>query len=177
MFYNINTNQILNSCPLNGYLPVNEQQADGSVKTRLVLVQGLNISDFETQKACGILPVKSDTPTQPEDSYEDVSQRNVVIQNDGVVITRVYLPNPIVVPETISARQVRLWLVDNDISLDNVEAAINTITDTKLKEKTRIEWEYAPYIERNHPLINSLSQYLGLTSEQVDQGFIAASQL
>lgn len=177
MFYNTNTNQILNACPPNGYLPVNEQQDDGSIQTRLVLVQGLNISDFATQKACGILPIKSDTPTQPDNSYEDITQRNVVIENDGVVITRVYVPNPIIVPENISARQVRLWLIDNDISLTSVEAAIDTIVNEKLREKTRVEWEYAPYIERNHPLINSLSEYLGLNSEQVDQAFIIASQL
>lgn len=177
MFYNIKTQQILSTCPSDGYLSITEDQSDGSTITREVLVQGLNIADFETQKACGILPVKSDSPVQPENSYEDVSQRNVVIEDDGVIVTRVYLPNPIIIPETISARQVRLWLIDNDISLTSVESAIDTITDLKLREKTRVEWEYAPYIERNHPLIESLAQYLGLTSEQIDQGFIAASQL
>jgi hypothetical protein len=82
-----------------------------------------------------------------------------------------------VVPESISARQVRLWLIDNDISLTSVEAAIDTIVNEKLREKTRVEWEYAPYIERNHPLIESLGQYLGLSPEQIDQGFVIASQL
>lgn len=177
MFYNINTNELLNSCPIDGYLPIVENQPDGSSISRLVLVQGLNLSNFETQKACGILPVKSDSPTQPENSYEDVSQRNIVIEDDGVIVTRVYLPNPIIIPETITARQVRLWLIDNNISLASVEAAIDTITDLKLREKTRVEWEYAPYIERNYPLIESLAQYLGLSSEQIDQGFIIASQL
>lgn len=177
MFYNINTQQILSACPTDGYLPITEDNPDGSSTTRLVLVQGLNITDFETQKACGILPVKSDSPVQPENSYEDISQRNVVIEDDGVIVTRVYLPNPIVIPETISARQVRLWLIDNDISLTSVEAAIDTIVNEKLREKTKVEWEYAPYIERNHPLIESLAQYLGLTTEQIDQGFVIASQL
>jgi len=177
MFYNINTNELLQSCPLNGHLSITEPQPDGSSSIRLVLVQGLDVADFETKKACGILPVKSDSPTQPENSYEDVSQRNIVIEDDGVIVTRVYLPNPIIIPETITARQVRLWLIDNNISLASVEAAIDTITDLKLREKTRVEWEYAPYIERNHPLIESLAQYLGLSSEQIDQGFIRASTL
>lgn len=177
MFYNTNTNQILNSCPLDGYLTIQESLEDGTSIQRTVLVQGLDLADFETRKACGILPVKSDSPVQPESSYEDISQRNIIIEDDGVIITRVYLPNPIVVPETITARQVRLWLIDNNISLSNVEAAIETISDPKLREKTRVEWEYAPYIERNHPLIESLAQYLGLTVSQIDQGFIDASQL
>lgn len=177
MFYNINTHELLTYCPADGYLSINEQQPDGDTITREVLVQGLEYTDFETRKACGILPVKGDSPTQPENSYEDVSQRNIVIEDDGVTVTRVYLPNPIVIPETISARQVRLWLIDNDISLTSVRAAIDTIVNEKLREKTRVEWEYAPYIERNHPLIESLAQYLGLTAAQIDQGFIDASQL
>lgn len=177
MFYNTNTHELLTYCPVDGYLTINEQQPDGNTITRQVLVQGLEYADFETRKACGVLPVKSDSPDQPENSYEDVSQRNVVIEDNGVIVTRIYLPNPIVIPQTISARQVRLWLLNNNIPLNQVDAAINTISDELLREKTRVEWEYAPYIERNHPLIDSLAQYLGLTSEQIDQGFIGASQL
>lgn len=177
MFYNTNTHELLTYCPADGYLTINEQQPDGNTITRQVLVQGLEYSDFETRKACGVLPVKSDSPTQPENSYEDVSQRNIVIEDDGVIVTRVYLPNPIVIPETISARQVRLWLLNNNIPLSQVDVAINTISDELLREKTRVEWEYAPYIERHHPLIGGLAQYLGLSSEQIDQGFIDASQL
>ena len=174
MFYNINTNQLLNSCPQNGYLPIID---DGSENIRYVLVQGLDHADFETQKACGILPVKSDTPVQPENSYEDISQRSILIEEDGIILTRVYLSNPIIVPENISARQVRLWLLQNGIGLNQVEDAINTINDPLLRESTRVEWEYAPYIERNHALIESLGQFLGLTPEQIDQGFITASTL
>lgn len=177
MFYNINTNELLETCPLNGYLTITEEQSDGSSVSRKVLVQGLAGADFETRKSCGILPVKSDGPIQPENSIEDIAQRTVVIEDDGVTITRVYLLNPIVIPETITARQVRLWLIDNNISLASVEAAIDTIVNEKLREKTRVEWEYAPYIERNHPLIESLAQYLGLSSQQINQGFITASQL
>lgn len=180
MFYNINTNELLNSCPLNGYLTISEINEEGSEITRQILVQGLDQADFSTQKSCGILPVKSDSPVQPENTYEDVSQRNIVIEDDGVIVTRVYIPNPVIapiIPATISARQVRLWLIDNNISLASVEAAINTIVDEKLREKTLVEWEFAPYIERNHPLIQTIGDMLGLTSEQIDQGFIIASQL
>lgn len=180
MFYNTNTNELLNECPDNGYLPFKEIDAEGNETTRMVLVQGLLGADFETKKSCGILPVKSDTPAKPENSYEDISQRNVVVEDDGVVVTRVYAPNPEsppTVPQTVTARQIRLWLIDNDISLTSVEAAIDTIVNEKLREKTRVEWEFAPYVERSHPLIESLAQYLGLNSSQIDQGFIEASQL
>ena len=165
MFYNINTQELVASCPLDGYLP------DGS------LVQGLNIVDTATQKLCGILPVISDIPTQPENTIEDISQRDISILEDGVYVTRSWIPSPLIVPPTISARQVRLWLLDNGVSLAQVEAAIDTISEPLLRDKTRVEWEYAPYIERSHPLIESLSQLLGLSPTQVDYGFVVASQL
>lgn len=165
MFYNTRLNTIVVQIPLDGYYE------NGT------LVQGLNLLGPEIHKLCGFLPIKSDTPDQPENTYEDISQRIVTIEEDGVSVIRSWIPIPVVIPPTVSARQVRLWLIDNDISLTSVEAAIDTIVNEKIREKTRVEWEYAPYIERNHPLIESLSQYLGLTSEQVDQGFIQASQL
>jgi hypothetical protein len=168
MFYDVINNKLLNECPLNGYLP------DG------VLVQGLNITNFETQKACGILPVLSDEPEQPLDHYEDVEQRIVTIEDNGVLITRTWLPNPIepiTIPTNVSARQIRLWLIENNIPLALVESAINEIQDSNLREKTLVEWEYAPYVERNHPLINTLGQALGLNSEQIDAAFVQAYQL
>lgn len=164
MYYNINNQTLVNDYP-----------------KRLVLSNGTVITgeNFEINilSNAGYLTVRNDTPAQPENSMEDVSQRVVNIDGDYVDVIRTWIPLPVIVPETISARQVRLWLIDNDISLTSVEAAIDTIINEKLREKTRVEWEYAPYIERNHPLIESLSQYLGLTSEQIDQGFIQASQL
>lgn len=80
-------------------------------------------------------------------------------------------------PEYITATQVRLWLVENDVSLANVEAAISSIEDPKVREKTRVQWEYAPYIERNHPLMNAIGAMLGMTGEQIDAAFLQASQI
>jgi hypothetical protein len=165
MLYNIHTNELLSECPLNGYLP------DGA------LVQGLNLCDSSVQKACGILPVKSDSPPAPENSSENLSARQVAIEEDGVIITRVWIINPPAIPESVSARQVRLWLINNGINLNQVAAAIETIEDPLLKETTKIEWEYAPYINRNHVLINTLGQSLNLSPEQIDQAFIDAYQL
>jgi hypothetical protein len=135
------------------------------------------ITDINILADAGYLTVRTDQPTQPENTVEDLSQRVVNVDGNYVDITRVWVSPPVIVPETISARQVRLWLLQNGILLNQVEDAINTITDPLLRESTRVEWEYAPYIERNHPLIESLAQYLGLTPEQIDQGFVIASQL
>jgi hypothetical protein len=165
MYYGTRNN-IITTLPLNGYFE------DGT------LVQGLNLSDFNTQKLCGYLPIKSDTE-QPEDTYEDISQRQVIIEEEGVVLTRVWLPNPVVinVPESISPRQIRLWFINNNIPLSSVESAINSIPDSILREKTMVEWEYSPYVERNHPMIESLGSVLDLSPQQIDTAFIEASVL
>lgn len=165
MYYNVKTAELLTVCPLNGYLE------DGT------LVQGLNIADSATQKLCGILPVVSDTPAQPPDTYEDYNARAITVGADEVTIVRTWLPNPLVIPETISPRQIRLWLIDQGVALSTVADVINGIEDELLREKTKIEWEFSPYVERSHPMINALGAALGLSSEQIDQAFIDAAQL
>jgi hypothetical protein len=77
----------------------------------------------------------------------------------------------------ISARQVRLWLLQNGISLDSVYQAINNIEDSTLRDSVIVEWEYAPYIERNHAMLVPLAQSLGLTESDIDRAFIEASNL
>lgn len=81
------------------------------------------------------------------------------------------------VPESISARQIRLWLINNGIQLSQVEQAINSIEDPIMRETTKVEWEYAPYVERNHPMLVPLAQALGLTENQIDIAFIQAQNI
>ena len=68
----------------------------------------------------------------------------------------------------LTARQLRLGLVTNGISLSSVEAAIDAIEDQTDREVARIEWEYATTFERSHPLIEQVGAALGLTPEQID---------
>ena len=81
------------------------------------------------------------------------------------------------VPANVSARQIRLWLINHGISLTQIENAIQQIQDDLVRQTVQIEWEYAPYIERNHPWLIPLAQSLGLDEEQVDQAFREASQI
>ena len=86
------------------------------------------------------------------------------------------IPDPVVPqPVTISARQIRLWLIRQGIPLDAVDDAIAAIPDQMTRETVRVEWEYAPYVERNHPMLIPLAMALGLTESQVDQAFIEAA--
>lgn len=94
-----------------------------------------------------------------------------IIDNDPSIPL---IPN---VPQSVSARQIRLWLIQHGITLSLIDSAIDSIEDPSIRETIRIEWEYAPYIERNHPWLIPLAESLGLTSEQVDQAFIEASQI
>ena len=86
------------------------------------------------------------------------------------------VPSPSI-PETVSARQVRIWLIQHGISLSQVDLAIDNINDPVMRDITRVEWEYAPYIERNHPMLIPLGNALGLTQEQIDIAFIEANNI
>lgn len=80
-------------------------------------------------------------------------------------------------PQTISARQIRLWLIARGISLAAVDAAIAAIPDQTQREMTKVEWDYAPYVEKSHPMLISLAAALGLDAAAVDAAFREASQL
>lgn len=87
-------------------------------------------------------------------------------------------PNPTpVVPVSVSARQIRLWLVSNGISLAQIDSLIDNISDQQQRDYTRIEWDYAPYVERTHPMVATFAAALGLTEAQVDAAFITAATL
>jgi len=78
---------------------------------------------------------------------------------------------------SVSARQVRLWLIGAGIALATVDAAIAGIADAATREMVGVEWEYAPYIERSHPMLVPLGAALGLSEEQIDAAFVEAARL
>jgi hypothetical protein len=86
-------------------------------------------------------------------------------------------PESPAVPASVSARQIRLWLVAHGVSLAAVEAAIDAIPDALQRDSVRVEWGYAPYVERSHPFLIPLAAALGLTEAQVDQAFVEAATL
>lgn len=68
----------------------------------------------------------------------------------------------------LTARQLRLGLVNNGYSLAQVSAAIDGLPEGADKEKARIEWDYASLFERAHPLISVVATTLGISAEQID---------
>jgi hypothetical protein len=80
-------------------------------------------------------------------------------------------PAPIVVPGSVTPRQVRLILLQQGL-LDQIEAMI-----AEQDRATQITWQFASEFRRDDPLLAQLAATLGLTDEQVDNFFIAAARL
>jgi len=79
------------------------------------------------------------------------------------------------VPNTVTAWQIRRWLIGNGYTLAQVSAVIDAIPDAAQREAVRIDWEYAPYVERTHPMLEPLAASLGI--EDLDAAFIAAERI
>jgi hypothetical protein len=181
----------------NGYI-------DGVTDPNLVTTVGygmhiywLGIDFQEYQNACvmaGIVPSTSpDIPTtsdnpiilQPlmlinnlsqklDESAEQKEKMEIVITDIETKLDRV---NSVIPGQRISARQARLWLIQNGVSLDDIYSVIDSIEDQLIRESIKAEWEYAPYIERNHAWISQLTVVLGLSEEDLDRAFQEASLL
>lgn len=76
-----------------------------------------------------------------------------------------------VVPEKVSARQIRLAMYDIGI-LDIIESDIQSYFSTDVK----LAWKYATEFYRNDPMLVTMAPTLGLSEEQIDQLFILANQ-
>lgn len=75
---------------------------------------------------------------------------------------------------SLTARQLRLGLVSNGISLSSVTATIGGMPAGPDKDKAQIEWEYASTFNRMHPLIATVGAALGLNEEEIDNMWLAA---
>lgn len=94
---------------------------------------------------------------------------------NGVWVIRTVDPStlPPPVPYSIAPRQCRLLLLQQGL-LQQVEDMI-----AQQDEATRITWEYALEFRRDDPLLLQLAANMSppLTEAQIDEFFIAASQL
>lgn len=70
------------------------------------------------------------------------------------------------IPSVVSIRQARLALYEAGL-LDDIEQLVQSLGAT-----AAIEWEYAQFVERNHPLVGAL----GLSEVELDELFLSASQ-
>lgn len=94
---------------------------------------------------------------------------------DGV-LTPPDNPVTVFVPSSVTMRQARLALLAAG-QLDAINTVIASITPPEMQQKVAIEWEFAQTVDRNSEWVEGLRPALGLTVEQLDDLFIAASKL
>ena len=79
------------------------------------------------------------------------------------------------VPSQVTMAQARLAL--NAIGkLTAVDTAIATLPEPQ-KTQATIKWDYSSYVSRTDPFTLELGAALGLSSDQIDQLFIAAATI
>lgn len=61
--------------------------------------------------------------------------------------------------------------------LGQVQPAIDAIPDPKMRAMIQIEWDDSNEFDRYRPALIGLATALGMTSDQLDQLFITASEL
>jgi hypothetical protein len=98
-----------------------------------------------------------------------------VLNEDGVVVG-MNQSIPAAVPDSITAVQIRLWMLNHNITADQVDAAIAALPD-ETREATRIEWEYSGTIHRASSTLVAMATAFGLDSAAVDAAFAEAAGL
>ncbi|WP_104663405.1 hypothetical protein [Ensifer adhaerens] len=78
---------------------------------------------------------------------------------------------------SLTARQLRLGLVNANVSPSTVTATIAVMPTGPDRDKAQIEWEYATTFKRTHPLIATVGTALGLSDAEIDALWAAAAAL
>lgn len=106
----------------------------------------------------------------------DTSVADLIVRQEDTVVKLDTLGY--VIPGVrISARQARLWLIQNGINLESIYQTIDGIEDPIIRESIKTEWEYATYVERSYPWLGELTSILGLSEEDLNRAFQEASAL
>lgn len=123
--------------------------------------------------------VVSDAEYAAQNGWVHVNGENVAI-GWGYVNNEWIAPQvpeqPPTTPNSVTMRQARLALL-NIGKLNDVDAALSSISDEYERLSSQIEWEYATVVERNAPLVLSLTTTLGMTETQMDELFRSAALL
>lgn len=81
------------------------------------------------------------------------------------------------VPDAISPRQARLWLLRAGITPAQVDAVIASIPDATTRQTVQIDWEYGLEVQRSSPFVQQLGTALGLEAATLDDAFREAATL
>ncbi|MGH0371738.1 hypothetical protein NKY71_25285 [Sinorhizobium meliloti] len=135
---------------------------------------------------CNITDIDGDTydaeyGSRPEDTFGlNPTIRQWLVDNPGFPIQPYTPPTAEELRQhmpSLTARQLRLCLVNNGYSMSQVSAVIEAMPEGADKETARIEWEYATTFERTHPLITTVGAALSISEEQTDSMWTEAKSL
>lgn len=70
--------------------------------------------------------------------------------------------------QPLTACQLRLGLINADLTFAQVDSAIAAIADETERTAAQIEWEFSTEFRRTQPFIVSILATIGLTPEEVD---------
>lgn len=119
----------------------------------------------------GPMPPRSTPQPPPEVVDSEVAQWS----SGGWRVLPEYPQPVLVVPAEVTMRQARLALLSAGV-LASAEAAINAMAGPE-GEAARIEWNYSSVMRRDKPFVNAIGGLLGLSSQQIDELFVAASNI
>jgi len=74
-------------------------------------------------------------------------------------------------------RQFRLALIQLGKDLNQIQIAIDNISDPALKQQTQVEWEYALEIKIDHPGVISIASTLNISEQELQDIFNLAVTL
>lgn len=96
---------------------------------------------------------------------------------DRVEETWVVTPRPVVVPQSVTPRQLQYYLIEHGLKA-TIENALNALPETdNQRAKAWASYEYATEIRRDDPVVAYVGQVLQLGKEELDAMFITMAGL
>lgn len=99
---------------------------------------------------------------------------NFFVENPDFAVTEADpVPDPAPGDFPLTARQLRLGLVRNNIPLATVQAAIDAMPSPQ-RDEAQIYWEFSTEIHWEHPMTGALMQLIGLDPADAEVMWMAA---
>lgn len=76
---------------------------------------------------------------------------------------------------SLTARQLRLGLIRNNVSLSTVQTAINSIPDQRTRDEAQVYWEYSPFVVWSHPMTQTLMSLVGIDQANAASMWLTAT--
>lgn len=74
----------------------------------------------------------------------------------------------------LTARQIRLGLIRNNVALSVVQTAINAIPDQETRDEAQVYWEFSNAIVWTHPMTQALLALSGIDANSAAQMWLVA---